>query len=189
MSFRANESQQLQMNDSFLHLTERERRMLKNSWAAYFGDHIFPRINEKAFAVLYSESTASRHNTPVNVIIGALHLKSMFGLTDEELLEAVLFDVRFKYALRTTSLRADAQERLNSDALLQLKHIRNVVEALPSLLRRRYGADTLPIRGLFYTSLWFGASVGALNAVRVLHRLMKQGREASSLALFYVFLR
>lgn len=103
MSFRANQSQQIQIDDSYLKLTKREQKALANSWAAYFGDHIFPKINEEPFAVLYSESSASRPNTPVNVIVGALHLKSMFGLTDEELLESLLFDVRFQYALHTTS--------------------------------------------------------------------------------------
>ena len=39
---------------------------------------------EAPFAVLYSDRP-SRHNTPVNIIIGALILKEMFGLTDEEI--------------------------------------------------------------------------------------------------------
>lgn len=103
MAFRANESQQVKMDDTFLRLTKREQKLLEKSWAAYFGKYIFPKINETPFSVLYSEDAAFRPNTPVKVIIGALHLKSMFGLTDEELLESVLFDVRFQYALHTTS--------------------------------------------------------------------------------------
>lgn len=103
MSFRENQAQQMRMDDSFGGLTKREQRMLSKSWAAYFGEHIFPLIDEKPFSVLYSESAASRPNTPVNVIVGALHLKSMFDLTDEELLESLLFDVRYQYALHTTS--------------------------------------------------------------------------------------
>ena len=50
---------------------------------SYLAEHIFPEIDETPFAVLYSDRP-SRHNTPVNVIIGALILKEIFGLTDEE---------------------------------------------------------------------------------------------------------
>jgi len=77
--------------------------MLKKSWAENFAQHIFPLINEDRFSVLYSTNQASRPNTPVNVNIGLLLLKEMFGSTDEELMETVLFDVRYQYALHTTS--------------------------------------------------------------------------------------
>jgi hypothetical protein len=53
--------------------------------------------------VLYSSNAASRPNTPVNVVVGALLLKEMFGSTDDELLEEILFDVRYQVALHTTS--------------------------------------------------------------------------------------
>ena len=54
------------------------------------------------FLLLYSDRP-SRHNTPVNVIIGALILKEIFGLTDEEIVETLPFDIRYQYALHTTS--------------------------------------------------------------------------------------
>ena len=68
------------------------------SWAKPFADIIFPAIDEKPFAVLYCDNSASRPNTPVNVIIGLLILKEYLGLTDDEVLESLLFDVRFQYA-------------------------------------------------------------------------------------------
>ena len=68
-----------------------------------FSALIFPRINEERFSVLYSGQKFSRPNTPVNVIIGALILKEMNQLTDDELLESLLFDVRYQHALHTTS--------------------------------------------------------------------------------------
>lgn len=52
---------------------------------------------------MYS-SKASRPNTPVNVIVGALILKEALGNTDDELVEALMFDIRYQYALHTTSL-------------------------------------------------------------------------------------
>lgn len=85
-------------------LTWRERRMLRNSWAAAFAEDIFPYIDEEPFAVLYSEKE-SRPNTPVNVLIGALLLKAYLHLTDDEVLEMAIFDLRFKTALHTTGYR------------------------------------------------------------------------------------
>ena len=84
MSFSTNSSQQISLFDSTTNLTAREKRLLDKSWAKYFSDNIFPAIDEAPFAVLYSDRP-SRHNTPVNIIIGALILKEMFGLTDEEI--------------------------------------------------------------------------------------------------------
>ena len=84
MSFSTNSSQQISLFDSTTNLTAREKRLLDKSSAKAFSDNIFLAIDEAPFAVLYSDRP-SRHNTPVNIIIGALILKEMFGLTDEEI--------------------------------------------------------------------------------------------------------
>jgi len=90
------------MFDATSNLTQRELKMLKKSWASFFSESIFPAIDEEPFRVLYSDQP-SRKNTPVNVIIGALIIKEMFQLTDEEIVETLPFDIRFQYALHTTS--------------------------------------------------------------------------------------
>lgn len=102
MSFRKNESQQLSIFDAFHALTPREQKALENSWAKVFADEVFPMIDEDRFSVLYSDK-ASRPNTPVNVIIGALVLKELFDLSDDETVENLLLDPRYQYALHTTS--------------------------------------------------------------------------------------
>ena len=102
MSFRANDSQQLSLFDSFNVLTEREQKALERSWAKVFAEEIFPTIDEGRFAVLYSDK-ASRPNTPVNIIIGALILKELLNLSDDEVVENLMLDFRFRYALHTTS--------------------------------------------------------------------------------------
>lgn len=104
MSFKENDCQQLTLNDAVWGLTERESRMLQKSWATHFVDKIFPLIDENKYACLYSEK-ASRPNTPVNVIIGALIIKELFNLTDDELVESLMSDIRFQYALHTTSFK------------------------------------------------------------------------------------
>lgn len=102
MSFRKNNYQQMSFADSFMGLTFRERKALESSWAKIFGDEIFPAIDETPFQVLYS-SQASRPNTPVNICVGALIIKELFGLSDDEVVENVLLDPRYQYALHTTS--------------------------------------------------------------------------------------
>lgn len=103
MAFVANKNQQISLDDSTFYLSERGLRFLKKSWAAGFSELIFPKINEDRFAVLYSENPATRPNTPVNVIVGMLILKELNNDTDDQLLESVVIDIRYQYALHTTS--------------------------------------------------------------------------------------
>ena len=62
--------------------------MLERSWSIPFAEKAFPAINEQNFSVLYSDK-ASRPNTPVNVLIGALILKEFLGQTDYEVVESL----------------------------------------------------------------------------------------------------
>ena len=103
MSFCRNTAQQMNMFDPLYKLTEREKKRLKNSWAEEFSKIIFPLINEERFSVLYSDNPASRPNNPVNVYLGLLMLKEIFGQSDEEALDSLMFDIRYQYALHTTS--------------------------------------------------------------------------------------
>ena len=79
-------------------LPEKQRKRLENSWAGPFYREFFCRINEQAFAVLYSDE-ASRPNVPVNVLVGLEGLKAGFGWSDQELYENYCYDVQVRYAL------------------------------------------------------------------------------------------
>lgn len=103
MAFRTNTSQQLSFIDSASGLTAREQKALDNSWAKIFADDIFPAIDEERFRVLYSTRSQSRFNTPVNICVGALIIKEMFQLSDDDIVESLMLDVRYQYALHTTS--------------------------------------------------------------------------------------
>ena len=103
MAFRTNSEQQISIDDSFNRLTPRVQKLIMNSWANDFATIVFPAINEERFSVLYSSDPASRPNTPVNFTVGALMLKEYNHLTDDELMESILCDVRYQYALHTTS--------------------------------------------------------------------------------------
>ena len=102
MSFKENAYQQLSITDSFTGLTVREQKALEKSWAKIFADELFPAIDEKRFSVLYSNQ-ASRPNTPVNVIVGALIIKEMFDYSDDEMVENLMLDLHLQYALHTSS--------------------------------------------------------------------------------------
>lgn len=103
MSFVLNNYQQFSLFDSLGFLSERKQKILDKSWAKPFSDHIFSNIDEMMFAPLYSDKRNSRPNAPVNVIVGALILKELNGLTDDEIIEECEFDFRYQYALHTTS--------------------------------------------------------------------------------------
>lgn len=103
MAFALNsaDTKQLSLCDSFNFLTAREQRFLERSWAKSFADIIFPAIDEKPFAVLYSNKD-SRPNTPVNVIIASLITKELTDENDDEIVESLIFDIRYQYAFHTT---------------------------------------------------------------------------------------
>ena len=100
--FNPAEEQQLSLWDSYEALTPREKRFLDKSWAKTFAEKIFPKIDEAPYAVLYSD-VASRPNTPVNIIIGALIIKEFTGQSDDDIYNSLMFDIRYQYALHTTS--------------------------------------------------------------------------------------
>ena len=72
--FRANDTQQITVYDSFLNQPAHIQRLIEKSWAKDFSDVIFPAIHEDRFSVLYS-GVGSRPNTPVNVLVGSMLLK------------------------------------------------------------------------------------------------------------------
>ena len=103
--FRLNNTEQLAFcGDTLFEMTPREIKNLKESWAGVFAEHIFPAIDEEPFAVLYSDNP-SRPNTPVNILVGAHLIKELLDLSDEEVVQGMMMDVRFRVALHTVHFR------------------------------------------------------------------------------------
>ena len=102
MSFFTNPAQQMTLDDSTFHLTGREQKALEKSWAKPFAEEVFPMIDEEPFRVLYCEDNGAP-NTPVNIIVGASIIKELLDLSDDEIVEGLMLDVRLQYALHTTS--------------------------------------------------------------------------------------
>jgi hypothetical protein len=84
-------------------LPEKRRQRLEQSWAGTFRCEFFSRLEEEAFAVLYSD-TPSRPNVPVNVLVSLDILKAGYGWSDEELYDHYLYDLQVRYAVGYDSL-------------------------------------------------------------------------------------
>ncbi len=79
-------------------LPKKHQIRLEESWAGTFYHELFCRIDEEAFADIYSDE-ASRPNIPVNVLVGFETLKAGYGWSDEETYDHFCFDVQVRYAL------------------------------------------------------------------------------------------
>jgi len=79
-------------------LPAHQRERLDQSWAGTFRREVFERLDERAFARLYSD-VASRPNVPVNVLVGLETLKAGCGWSDAELHDAFTFNVQVRYAV------------------------------------------------------------------------------------------
>ena len=107
------------------------REMLETSWAGTFRREIFMRLDEKPFAVLYSEK-GSRPNVPVNVLVGLEILKAGFGWTDEEMYHEFLMNLQVRYALGHENL---------SDGYFAIRTVYNFRDALS---RHMQGSRSAP---------------------------------------------
>ena len=77
-----------------------------------------------------------------------------------------------KYAVVTitpkTVARAQYLRMLSTEEYKKLTRMRNAVEGIPSVLRRRYHVDQIPVRGFVRSKTWFTLKIGAINVKRVL---------------------
>ena len=84
-------------------LGKKQRDLLENSREKWFYNLVLRNINENKFKPLYSEK-ASRPNAPVNILVSALIYKELKGISYDELMESVMFDLRYKVALGLLSI-------------------------------------------------------------------------------------
>ncbi|HHY06737.1 MAG TPA: transposase [Clostridia bacterium] len=76
---------------------------LKKSWAAFFYEHIFCKIDENLFAPLYCNDNG-RPNFPVNILMGLDLIKEIRGYTDEVLFDEYAYNLQVSYALGLRTL-------------------------------------------------------------------------------------
>lgn len=68
----------------------------------------------------------------------------------------------------STIKRAEYAQQLTTEEYKAYARTRNGVEGVPSILRRRYGVDYMPVRGLVRSKMWFGFKIGAINIKRLI---------------------
>ena len=84
-------------------LSEKQRKSLEDTKEKWFYKLIFCNINENIFKPLYSDK-ASRPNIAVNILASSLILKELNGLSIDELMGSIQFDLRYKVALGLSSI-------------------------------------------------------------------------------------
>ena len=96
--FRENNShRQATFFDSTDTMDPRVKTRLDKSWAPIFYEHVFCKIDEKPFAVLYSDIGAP--NFPVNIILSLELIKHLFNYSDDELMDEFYFNYQINYAV------------------------------------------------------------------------------------------
>jgi hypothetical protein len=99
--FKANDQPQLFSFEN--ELGKKLRKALDGSKEKWFYHLILRNVNESDFKKLYSDK-ASRPNAPINILVSALILKELKGISYDELMESVMFDLRYKTALGLASI-------------------------------------------------------------------------------------
>lgn len=61
----------------------------------------------------------------------------------------------------------EAMNRKDDETMKLIGRIRNGVETIPSILRRKYHVDTMPVRGKLKTKVFFGFKMFALNFTKL----------------------
>jgi len=171
MSFRTNESQQIDLFDSVNNLTKREQEILVKSWAENFRKIVFPQICEEPFKVLYSDGVNSRPNTPVNILIGLLILKEMHNLTDEELMAELTFDVRYQHALNTTSFQ-EQPSGLRTISRFREKALKHYMETGEDLLEN----EMKRISGAFAKMMGIDSTIKRMDSLMISTNAKIMGR-------------
>lgn len=92
---------QLSVFDPVYQLSPRQRKLIEKGWAGPFNAVIIPILVEleDIFEPLYSSKRNTRPSTPTYLVLGMLLLKSLFRLTDDELLHHVNLSLEYQYAL------------------------------------------------------------------------------------------
>jgi hypothetical protein len=170
MSFQYNNAEQISMFDKINNCSAREMKFITTSWAETFRNTVLPAIDESKFAPLYCGDNG-RPNTPVNVVIGALLIKSMTRENDEEFVLNVVTHMLYKYALGLTNY----EEVPFSDRTLS-RFRRRLID-----YERRTGTDLINIEmerlaELFVNKFKLNKTLSRMDSIMVASSCKKMGR-------------
>ena len=90
------------MFDPFGHLGKKRKKLLEDSWAGIFRNHVRPVLPVHLLAHHFDEDTGRPSNELI-AMMGAMILQQMHDLTDEETVSQFAFNIQWHYALDITS--------------------------------------------------------------------------------------
>lgn len=101
---------QLSLMESKFLVGPKKRERLERSWAEVFRTKILPLIDEEAFRECFHEDNG-RPNTSIRLLVGLHILKEADDLTDEQLLDALEFNIQWQHALGVEPATAHVCEK------------------------------------------------------------------------------
>ena len=107
--FRPTDPQLSLMESRFL-VSPAKRARLERSWAEAFRTHVLPLIDEEVFRECFSQDNG-RPNKSIRLLVGLHLLKEADDLTDEQVLDAVEFNVQWQHALGVEPAHAHVCEK------------------------------------------------------------------------------
>ena len=85
---------------------------------------------------------------------------------------------------KTMQARSSYMKEMTSEAFIKLAKMRNAVEGIPSVLRRKYHIDDIPTYGLLKSRQFFLLKIGAYNFKKLLrHNRNQRVKSAQNLKL------
>jgi hypothetical protein len=101
---------QLSLLESRFLVGPKKRERLERSWAEVFRTKILPLIDEEAFRSCFHQDNG-RPNKSIRLLVGLHILKEADDLTDEQVLDALEFNIQWQHALGVDPSTAHVAER------------------------------------------------------------------------------
>lgn len=101
---------QLSLLESRFLVSPKKRDRLEKSWAEAFRRHVLPLIDEEPFRDCFCADNG-RPNTSIRLLVGLHLLKEADDLTDEQVLDALEFNLQWQHALGVQPADAHVSEK------------------------------------------------------------------------------
>ena len=109
------------MFDPFGYLGQKRKKLLENSWAGVFRDHVRPILPVHLLADHFSEDLGRPTNELV-AMMGTMIVQQMHDLTDEETVNQFAFNLQWHYALDITG-NSDKDAYVSPKSIWNIRHI------------------------------------------------------------------
>ena len=107
--------------DPWDHLGPKRKKLLSESWAGLFREHILAKLPVDKFARFFTEDFG-RPTKELYASLGSLILQQMHDLTDEETVSQFSFNIQWHYALDIPG-ESDESKYLSPKTLWRLRHL------------------------------------------------------------------